>query len=102
MIPLNWLYPPKPPEPEIWEWPLATYPGPLMRKAAYIISETYYSDLIAKSGNHKPLRVVFYRYHHDGDSRRMLCSLEFKTLRDAVQYTHMWLEQNPGWRPTLL
>lgn len=104
MIALNWIYPPKPKlVTEIWEWPLAVYPGPMFRQAAFVICETHFDDILAKSGNHKPLQVVFYQYNSglNPDPRRMLSNNKFRTLREAIEFTHATLERLTSWHPLI-
>lgn len=102
MIHLNWLYPPKPNNAaEEWHWPAAVYPGHFAKQAAFVISQSPYSDVNAKTGNHLPLAVVILN-HNSGkpiNPARCLFEERFRRLDEAIQFVHKFLTENSHWHP---
>lgn len=108
MVELHWVFPERPKlVTEIWEWPAAVYRGLGMRHAAYLICEDQFNDAAARNGWHKPIHVILMKYNHPGQDplkpRRMrYTDTQFPRLGAAMQWTEIFITQNPGWQPRLI
>ena len=108
MVDLQWVFAERPKiETERWEWPAAVYRGPSMRHAAYLICEDAYHEVLVRSDIYKEISVLLLRYNYPGQHpltpRRMLYrDTKFRRLEHAIQWTGLFLTQNPTWQPNLI
>jgi len=101
-----WVFPPRPPVGERWEWPAAFYNGPNRKMAAMIVSEESYNPFYEKMGAHMPVGVIVKRYNLSIDvkneGRNMLSDHRFSRLRFAIEFAQEFLDTNPDWKPKII
>lgn len=89
---------------ERWEWPAIIYEGPANKMAAFMVNtknEDYNDFMREARGLALQLCVFDYRFP-DKPHRRPLRDRTFGSIREAMMFTQLWLDQNPTWQPKIV